>query len=221
VLVSIVFVIMLPVLLISTSLRILVTDRDLLLQGFADNRVAVTTGLDQPQLERIADAFVSYFQSPPGQLQMEVTVGGQRRPLFNDREVQHMEDVQALIQVFLRLQIVAVAVLAIRVLTAVTLDRSFASMGREMLIGAALIIGLVILVGILSLADFSELWTRFHQVAFRNDMWLLDPRTDYLIMLFPEPFWFAATIRMATLVGLGTIALVVAGLALMLFGRRD
>jgi integral membrane protein (TIGR01906 family) len=67
--------------------------------------------------------------------------------------------------------------------------------------------------------DFSELWTRFHQVAFRNDLWQLDPRSDYLIMLFPEPFWFAATVRMATGVAVQTGVVLVLGLALF-FGPR-
>jgi integral membrane protein (TIGR01906 family) len=217
--VSFAFVVLLPLLVISTSLRGLVTDRDLLLQGFRDNQVSRTTGLDQPQLERIADAFVAYFQGPPGQIQMQVTVQGQSRPLFNQREVEHMEDVQALIQWFLRMQIVCAAVAAIRVGFAVLVDRSPEPLGRDLLWSAALMVGLLVLVGVLSLLDFTELWTRFHQIAFRNDLWQLDPTRDYLIMLFPEPFWFTATIRMATSVAIQTLLLALAGAAL-LFGPR-
>src|SRR4051812_39231586 len=203
-LVSIAFVLTVPLLVIGTSLRSLVTDRDLMLQGFRDNQVALTTGLDDPQLARIADAFVAYFQAPPGQIQMQVTVNGQSRPLFNEREVTHMEDVQALIQLFFKLQIVAVAGAVGRVVFALLVDRSPVPFGRELLWSAALMVGLVVLVGVLSAIDFSELWTRFHQVAFRNDLWQLDPARDYLIMLFPEPFWFTATIRMATSVAVQT-----------------
>jgi integral membrane protein (TIGR01906 family) len=217
--VSFAFVVLLPLLVISTSLRGLVTDRDLLLQGFRDNQVSRTTGLDQPQLERIADAFVAYFQGPPGQIQMQVTVQGQSRPLFNQREVEHMEDVQALIQWFLRMQIVCAAVAAIRVGFAMLVDRSPEPLGRDLLWSAALMVGLVVLVGVLSLVDFTELWTRFHQIAFRNDLWQLDPTRDYLIMLFPEPFWFTATIRMAISVAIQTLLLALAGAA-FLFGPR-
>jgi integral membrane protein (TIGR01906 family) len=67
--------------------------------------------------------------------------------------------------------------------------------------------------------DFDALWTRFHQIAFRNDLWQLDPSTDYLIMLFPEPFWFTATIRMATTVALQTVVVAVAGVVLLLANR--
>src|SRR5438067_3546361 len=132
-LVSLVFVLLVPMLIIGTSLRGLVTDRNLLLRGFRDNQVATTTGLDDPQLQRIADAFVAYFQGPPGQIQMQVTAFGQSRPLFNDREVAHMEDVQALIQFFLRMQIIAAAVVVVRLASALVLDRSVVPLGRDLL----------------------------------------------------------------------------------------
>jgi len=216
---SLAFVVLLPLLLISTSLRGLVTDRDLLLRGFQDNRVALTTGLDEPQLERIADAFVAYFQAPPGQIQMQVTVRGQSRPLFNDREVQHMEDVQALIQWFFRAGVVAAIVVVLRLLVAIVVDRSPVPLGRELLWSTGLIVGLVVLVGVLSLLDFDALWTRFHQIAFRNDLWQLDPSRDYLIMLFPEPFWFTATIRLAVTIALETTVVALLGVALVFSPR--
>jgi integral membrane protein (TIGR01906 family) len=215
-LVTLAFVLLLPLLIIGTSLRSLVTDRDLMLGGFRDNQVATTTGLDDPQLQRIADALVAYFQGPPGQIQMQVTAFGQSRPLFNAKEVTHMEDVQSLIQLFLRLQIVAAVVVVLRLGVAVAFDRATAPIGRELLWSAALMVGLVVLVGVLSLMDFDALWTRFHQIAFRNDLWQLDPSKDYLIMLFPEPFWFTATLRMATSVALQTIVVAIIGAVLLL-----
>jgi integral membrane protein (TIGR01906 family) len=218
-LVSVGFALLLPLLIIGTSLRGLVTDRDFMLRGFQDNHVAETTGLDDAQLRRIADAFVAYFQGPPGQIQMQVTAFGQSRPLFNDREVAHMEDVQALIQFFLRMQLVAAAVVVVRLAFALVVDRSLVPLGRDMLWSAALMVGLVVLIGVLSLIDFDALWTRFHQIAFRNDLWQLDPSRDYLIMLFPEPFWFAATVRMALGVALQTGLVAVLGLV-FLFSPR-
>jgi integral membrane protein (TIGR01906 family) len=223
-LVSLFFVVLLPLLIIGTSLRGLITDRDFMLRGFRDNQVAVQTGLDDAQLQRIADAFVAYFQAPPGQIQMQVTAFGQSRPLFNEREVTHMEDVQKLIQFFLTLQLVAAAVVALRVVFAIVFDHSAVPIGREMLFSTGVMVALVVLVGVLSLMDFEALWMRFHQIAFRNDLWLLDPSRDYLIMLFPEPFWFTATMRMATSVAVQTALVAVVGLGLVLsprfFGSR-
>jgi integral membrane protein (TIGR01906 family) len=120
---------------------------------------------------------------------------------------------------------VAAAAVLLRLGFALVFDRGVVPLGREMLWSTGLMVGLVVLVAVLSLLDFDALWTRFHQIAFRNDLWLLDPRTDYLIMLFPEPFWFTATIRMATSVALQTVLVAVIGLGLMLspriFGSRS
>ena len=209
--VSVAFVLALPFLIIGTSLRWLVTDRDLLLRGFEENQVALTTRLDQPQLRMIADAFVTYFQSPPGRLDIQVRVDGQTRPLFNEREILHMEDVQRLVQWFLAMQVVGGAVVAVRLLVAALLERSVHDLGRDMLISAGFLVTVVVLVGVLSAINFSWLWLQFHRVAFRNDLWMLDPRSDYLIMLFPQPFWLVCTVRMAGAVAAGTVLAAMAG----------
>ena len=218
-LVSVAFVLLLPLLIIGTSLRGLITDRDFMLRGFRENDVAASTGLDDAQLQRVADAFVAYFQAPPGQIQLQVTAFGQPRALFNDREVAHMEDVQALVQFFLRMQLIAGAVVALRLVFVVAFDHAPVPLGRDMLWSTGLMLALVLLVAILSWIDFDALWTRFHQIAFRNDLWLLDPKQDYLIILFPEQFWLAATIRMATSVALQTVLVALVGLGLVLSPR--
>jgi integral membrane protein (TIGR01906 family) len=117
------------------------------------------------------------------------------------------------------MQIVAAAVVVVRIAAGVVFDRSPVPIGREMLWSTGLMVALVVLVGVLSLMDFEVLWTRFHQVAFRNDLWQLDPSTDYLIMLFPEPFWFTATIRMATSVAVQTLLIGLVGVGLI-FSQR-
>ncbi len=218
---AIAFVLSLPLLIVSTNLRAMVTDRDFLLAGFRDNDVGAVTGLDDRQLQRVADAFVAYFQAPPGRMDVQVTINGQQRPLFNEREIEHMQDVQALIQLFLRLQVIAAGVVLVRLAFMVAVDRSPRGLGLEMLWSSALIVLLVVLVGALSFVDFTDLWTRFHQVAFRNDLWLLDPRTDYLIMLFPEPFWYTGTLRMAAGTALMTAGVALVGFLVWRFGPPE
>ena len=34
--------------------------------------------------------------------------------------------------------------------------------------------------------DYDRFFTAFHRLAFTNDLWLLNPRTDLLIRLMPE-----------------------------------
>ena len=46
-----------------------------------------------------------------------------------------------------------------------------------------------------ALADFNGLFVTFHKVAFRNDGWLLNPKTDLLIRLMPTAFFVRLGIR--------------------------
>jgi integral membrane protein (TIGR01906 family) len=219
-LVSLAFVLLLPMLIMGTSVRAVFSDRGFILQGFRDNQVGLTTGLDDPQLQRIADAFITYFQAPPGQLQMQVTAFGQSRPLFNEREVAHMQDVQALVQLFFRMQIVAAAVVVLRLVFTVALDRGGVPIGREMLISVGLMLVAIAVVGAFAVINFDAFWTLFHQIAFRNGDWQFDPERDYLIMLFPEPFWFTGTIRFVSLIAAQTILVAIVGLALLFVSPR-
>jgi integral membrane protein (TIGR01906 family) len=65
----------------------------------------------------------------------------------------------------------------------------------------------VVLVGLGALAGFDRLFLAFHEVSFSNDLWQLNPRTDYLIAMFPEGFFFDATILITLLVIVESIAL--------------
>ncbi len=48
--------------------------------------------------------------------------------------------------------------------------------------------------GLLALTGFDAAWSQFHVIAFANDFWQLNPRTDHLIQMFPEAFWERATV---------------------------
>lgn len=208
---AIAFVVAIPFFLVGSTLRWVATDRSFMEQGFRENGVAQTTRLDERQLAGIAQAFAQYFTAPPGRLDIQVTVDSRSRPLLNEREIVHMEDVQALVRRFLDLQLLAAAVIAVRLIVAAWVDRTAAPIGREALWGAGVMVGVVVIVGVLAAIDFPGLWLRFHYIAFRNDLWMLDPTRDYLIMLFPEPFWYAATLRLAGATAGATLLVTIAG----------
>ena len=65
----------------------------------------------------------------------------------------------------------------------------------------------VLSLGFLSLTGFDKVFVTFHEISFSNDLWILDPRTDYLIMLFPFGFWFDTTIK------IGIISIVISTIA--------
>ena len=53
---------------------------------------------------------------------------------------------------------------------------------------------------IASVVGFDKLFIYFHQISFNNDLWILDPRTDYLIAMFPQGFFFDTTMLIGFLI---------------------
>ena len=60
------------------------------------------------------------------------------------------------------------------------------------------------------LINFDFVFTRFHFLSFANDLWMLDPRTDNLIIMFPQRFFFEATLFIALMTAIEFTGLVVA-----------
>src|SRR4030043_1748875 len=93
---TILFIICIPVLLITTNVRFAVNDIRLYEYGFNKYEVSKTTGLDNEKLTQTAQRLIDYFNSDEEFTDIEV---------FQEREIAHLKDVKGLIQLVYRLQI--------------------------------------------------------------------------------------------------------------------
>ena len=59
----------------------------------------------------------------------------------------------------------------------------------------------------------------FHHIFFDNDLWILDPSTDLLINIVPEPFFMDTAGRIALTFGLSIGFLFFVCLFLILIGK--
>lgn len=217
---TIVFAVALPVFLVTSAVHTVTLSDSFYLREFAKYRVGEVTGLSDDELTRVADAFIGYFQARPGRLDPQVQTRQGPLPLFNAREVEHMVDVQGLMQRVFQATWWALAALTLSALVIVAVDfsSSIRALLRAIAIGGVATAVIVSLFGLGSLLDFSRLFLMFHFMSFSNDLWLLDPRTDRLIQLFPTGFFYDAALQIGfRSAGLGaamaTVALI--GLRIM------
>ncbi|MHB1131582.1 MAG: TIGR01906 family membrane protein [Chloroflexota bacterium] len=211
----------LPFLLAFLNVRWMALDRDFYLGGFAAQGVALTTGMSEPQLGVVADQIVAYFGGG-GPVSLVVDKEWGTEPLFSPKESGHMVDVRDLVWRVFDYQTALSLAFAIGV--ALTLvERSsgrLMRLARRLLGGAAF--ALLLLLGLLvaAILDFPSLFLSFHLLSFTNLDWILDPRTDYLIRLFPYGFWYNAGVSLVlrTLVA-ATLVLLVSACYLRLFAR--
>jgi integral membrane protein (TIGR01906 family) len=221
---AVVIVLAVPLFLVTNAVRSVTLDDSLYMSEFAKYGVGRVTGLPEDELRRVARAFVDYFQADPGELRVTVQTFSGPASLFNDREIRHMVDVQALMQLVFRLRIIALVAL---VAGAITILATGPRDGAATIFKATAIGGVtaVLLIGALSVAaafDFEQLFLQFHFMSFSNDLWLLDPRTDRLIQLFPQGFFFDLAMRIGIqTVGLGLATLIASlGIVYTLGGRQ-
>lgn len=215
-------VVALPIGLIASNVRAVALDRDFYLAEFARYDRGAVVGLSADELRLVADGFISYFQAPPGRLNLQLPREGAMQPLFNEREVAHMEDVQALMRLVFRAQGLALGYGALYALGGLALRRRafLPRVATVLVAGGGLTLGIVGVLGALALTDFSSAFVQFHLLSFSNDLWLLDPTRDNLIRLFPQEFFFDATLRIAGLTLLEGVALLGVGLGWHLAARR-
>lgn len=189
-----------PVALIATNIRFAASEPRVYDYSVRRFDAASLSGIPEPELIRANRELARYLRGDrEGPLRVLVRdEQGRELSLFNARETAHLADVRDLFRLVFTVQQVAVAVaLAAAVLVMVLL--SLRALAAAALAAAALTVGLLLLVGLGALLGFEELWTRFHLLAFTNDLWLLNPARDHLIQMFPEPFWREITLALGAL----------------------
>ena len=128
---------------------------------------------------------------------------------FNERERAHMVDVKGLYQFALWVRIAAwfVLLVSISVLWLVKQKELYAWLAVGYARCAVIFVALLLCLGAWAALDFTSLWESFHRLFFTNELWLLNPRTDLMINLFPERFFLHMVLRIALLFVVGFMAL--------------
>jgi integral membrane protein (TIGR01906 family) len=156
------------------------------------------TGLEAEELSNVSDMIIGYLKGDVTEFQTTVVRDGKTISLFNEREQTHMADVLTLFQLNTRLKvIVAVAF----VLLAFAAGQMVGD--RRLIFDGVMVSGFlgILVAGILLLminVDFTKYFTAFHELFFNNDLWLLDPKTDLLIVILQEQFFIDIAVRIFT-----------------------
>jgi integral membrane protein (TIGR01906 family) len=200
------FILCLPALLVTASVSSAMNCRWLYQYGFNKHDVSQVTGLAPAELEKAADSLIKYFNSDEEYISVTVAKDGKPLTLFNEREVAHLKDVKGLFHIVYR--VLQGTLLYALIYIGLSLfwwrDKRLA---RGLFGGSILTLVLMLGLGIVIALDFDQFFLQFHLFSFANDFWMLNPATDYLIMLFPQGFWFDATLFIALATAAGAIIL--------------
>ena len=108
---------------------------------------------------------------------------------FNNKEKQHLADVKNIINKTIILFYISLVLLIVLLF-----------LNRKNPFNSILLSGifLVIIPILLSFLNFNSTFINFHLVFFNNNLWILNPETDKLIILFPQEFFLDFTKKIFT-----------------------
>ena len=135
------------------------------------------------------------------------------QPAFNQRELRHMSDVQA---VYRGITVAGIAsgVLWIAVAAGwLAIDRARGQTAATLMNGSLFTLGLLLIVGAFMAISWGQFFTAFHRLFFSGSTWIF-PYTDTLIRLFPIRFWIDVAATLVALLVLEALALGATGWAL-------
>ena len=217
------FMLCLPILLLTASIGWAVNSLWLYKYGFSKYDVNLTTGLAKVEMEKAATGLISYFNSDEEYISLTVIKDGEPFKLFDQREVAHLRDVKGLI--WLDYHLLLAMLVYVLGYAGVSLfwrrKRYWHRLAWGLVGGGGITLALMLAFGLGTLLNFDQLFLQFHIISFTNELWRLDPAKDYLIMLFPQGFWYDATVFCALTTTVGAVVLGGMSGGYLLFTRRQ
>lgn len=153
--------------------------------------VESTTDMSIETLMEVTDNMMDYLIDRRDTLDMTAIINGEEEEVFGQREKDHMVDVKSLMVAGKKMRDISGILLIVSMLALFFLKKEWLKQWIHKLtlffISAFVV---VLIVGGLFASDFNKYFTMFHKIFFSNDLWLLDPKTDILINMVPEIFFF-------------------------------
>lgn len=185
------------VIILITSIDLHCFNSDFYESEYASLDTANSLEMSQTDLMSATTTLLDYLQDKRSDIQVEIEVREMERPAFNERETLHMVDVKNLYQnaLFARTIAILCLIASLAYLFYQLRKEAWEYLAKGYTQTAFAFIAIVGFLGMWAAVDFTSLWEGFHRVFFTNDLWLLNPRTDLMINMFPETFFFHMVIR--------------------------
>lgn len=197
---SILIAIIVPLLLMMSSIRILLNPFFLDYEYNLPNFPADEFGFSKADRLHWGKLSLDYLTNNAGPEFLADLKFEDGTPIYIDRELSHMVDVKNLVQFMMKIMLPMAAFLVIAWILAWRLGWT-SQFWKAVSLGGWLTLGMIGLILVGTVINFDALFTGFHHLFFTGSTWLFYTN-DTLIRLFPEKLWSDAF----TFMGVFTLA---------------
>ena len=181
---------------ITLVIRLMAGDGGMLAAEMLKAAPPEVTGLPEKDYPGVCEMTAGYLTGKTDTFQYVIPEGeGAGTACFRPNEAAHMADCRSLIHLDGMACIAFLAAAGGLTAAGLVMRRGREGFLRGILRGLRIAGALACAMIIWALADFDGLFVTFHRAAFRNDGWLLNPRTDLLIRLMPTEFFVRLGVR--------------------------
>ena len=186
-------------------------------EEYAKYGVLQDVHMEMNDLLDVTDQMMAYLRGNREDLHVPTVVDGQPREFFNDREIAHMEDVRGLFLGGLALRRISIGLIVVCVVLLFALKADVRRVLPKMICaGSALFFAVLAILAAIISTDFNKYFIIFHHIF----LWLLNPDTDLLINIVPEPFFMDTAARIAVTYGVSVLAVFAICLIILYYNDR-
>ncbi len=188
--ISIIFSVLMGIHILLSFVLTVGLDEDIYQKAQIKDEIYSYAGLTQESLDVATKTLIDYMRDNRDDLD-ELNIDNSNFEYFNAREKAHMVDVKKLFILAKGINFALFLILIIILVFYLVFDKKgmFKYFFNYSFMTLLITIGIMILASIFIMIDFGRFWTFFHEVFFRNDLWLLNPKTDLLIRMMTERFF--------------------------------
>lgn len=187
------------------------------------NETAQLIQVSEEDLIMVTQRLLGYIRGVYPDLLIYATIGGEVRQFFNQREIDHMEDVLLLFRIGRILLGVSIFAFFLTLFWAYK-NRAFQTIAKANFIGGLLVLSYCALLMWLFATNFERHFIIFHEIFFFFDYeltWRLNPSTDLLINMVPEIFFINIFTTVALIFFGAILAITLASFAYIIWGKKE
>lgn len=189
-------------LLITSFEIVLYSDFDIYRAEYEKYEVLDDLDMNMEDVMYVTREMMEYLRGNGEKLSVITTVEGKRQDFFNEQDRFHMEEVRNLFTAGLDIRTISVAAALICLffffLTGTETAKTRKKLASGYRIALAVTGAAVVALGVACIVDFNAVFVKFHHIFFDNNLWIFDPREDYMIRMLPEGLFYDMVIRIGS-----------------------
>lgn len=167
---------------------------------YEKHEVADDLNMEMTDIMEVTKYMMSYLRGNEEVLSIETMVDGEMQDFFNEQDRLHMKDVQDLFIGGLWLRRISVLILVAAMIALWKMKSDWKMWLPSVYQKTLMVLGIIVaFLAFYISQNFNRAFVIFHEIFFDNDLWIFDPRTDYMIRMLPEGFFFDIVIRIGSI----------------------